>query len=133
VEEETVNVDEWIEAYGAAWREGDADAAAGLFTADAVYRSHPLREPHRGMQAIHDYWSGATSGQAELDLRFGKPIVSGDRAAVEWWATMLSDGEEVTLPGILYLRFASDGRCEELREAWHSEEGRTPPPPGWGL
>lgn len=128
-----MNVEEWIEAYGAAWRERDADAAAGLFTADAVYRSHPLREPHRGTQAIHDYWSGATGSQAELDLRFGKPIVSGDRAAVEWWATMLSDGEEVTLPGILYLRFASDGRCEELREAWHAEEGRTPPPPGWGL
>jgi ketosteroid isomerase-like protein len=133
VEEEAMNVQEWIEAYGRAWRERDADAAAALFTDEAVYRSHPLREPHRGTQAIHDYWSGATRSQADLELRFGTPIVSGDRAAVEWWATMLSDGEEVTLPGILYLRFADDGRCEELREAWHAEEGRTPPPPGWGL
>jgi uncharacterized protein (TIGR02246 family) len=128
-----LTAEEWIEAYGRAWRERDADAAAALFTGDAVYRSHPLREPHRGRDAIRDYWSGATSRQLEIDLRFGTPIVAGERAAVEWWAQMLSDGEEVTLPGILYLRFAPDGRCEELRETWHAEEGRTAPPDGWGL
>ena len=128
-----MTVTQWIEAYGRAWRERDPDAAAALFTADAVYRAHPLREPHRGQAAIREYWSGATGRQAEIDLRFGTPIVAGERAAVEWWAQMLSDGEEVTLPGILYLRFAPDGRCEELREAWHAQEGRTAPPDGWGL
>jgi uncharacterized protein (TIGR02246 family) len=133
MEEEAMTVSEWIEAYGHAWRERDAEAAASLFTDDAVYRSHPLREPHRGRGAIREYWTGATSGQAEVDLRFGTPIVAGNRAAVEWWAQMLSEGEDVTLPGILYLRFAPDGRCEELREAWHVEAGRIPPPEGWGL
>lgn len=128
-----MTVAEWIEGYGRAWRDRDADAAASLFTDEAVYRSHPLREPHRGRDAIREYWAGATSSQADLDLLFGTPIVAGDRAAVEWWAQMLSDGEEVTLPGILYLRFALDGRCEELREAWHAEAGRIPPPEGWGL
>lgn len=128
-----MTVAEWIEAYGRAWRERDADAAAALFTDDAVYRAHPLREPHRGREGIHAYWSGATSKQEDLDLRFGTPIVAGGRAAVEWWAQMSSDGEEVTMPGILYLRFAPDGRCSELREAWNAEEGRTPPPDGWGL
>jgi ketosteroid isomerase-like protein len=128
-----MTVAEWIEAYGRAWREGDADAAAALFTEDAVYRAHPLREPHRGKDEIRDYWSGATGRQADLDLRFGTPIVAGERAAVEWWAQMWSDGEEVTLPGILYLRFAGDGLCEELREAWHAEPGRQAPPDGWGL
>jgi ketosteroid isomerase-like protein len=124
---------EWIEAYGRAWRERDADAAAAIFTEHAVYRSHPLREPHVGTNAIRDYWRRATSGQEELDLRLGTPIVDGDRAAVEWWAQMRSDGDEVTLPGILYLRFASDGRCEELRETWHVEAGRHQAPDGWGL
>jgi uncharacterized protein (TIGR02246 family) len=133
MEEEAMTVEEWIEAYGHAWRERDADAAAALFTDDAVYRAHPLREPHRGREGIHVYWSGATSKQAELDLRFGTPIVAGDRAAVEWWAQMSSEGEDVTLPGILYLRFAPDGRCIELREAWNAEPGRTAPPEGWGL
>jgi ketosteroid isomerase-like protein len=128
-----MTVEEWVEAYGRAWRERDAEAAAALFTDEAIYRSHPLREPHVGRQAIADYWTRATSGQKELDLRFGTPIVAGDRAAVEWWAQMRADGDEVTLPGILYLRFAADGRCEELRETWHVEDGRHPPPAGWGV
>ena len=63
MEEEAMTVAEWIEAYGRAWRERDADAAAALFI-DAVYRAHPPREPHRGREGIHAYWSGATSKQA---------------------------------------------------------------------
>ena len=43
-----------------------------------------------------------------------------------------SDDGELTLPGILMLRFAADGRCEELREVWHMQPGTRQPPPGWG-
>jgi hypothetical protein len=128
-----MNAQGWIDAYARAWRDKDADGAAALFTPDAIYRSHPLREPHAGRQGIHDYWRSATDTQEELDLRFGKPIVEADRAAVEFWAQMRNDGEEVTLPGILYLRFAPGGLCQELRETWHVEPGRHAPPPGWGL
>ena len=45
---------------------------------------------------------------------------------------MRDDGAEITLPGILLLRFAPDGRCDELREAWNLAEGILPPYPGWG-
>jgi hypothetical protein len=51
---------------------------------------------------------------------------------VEWWATMRDEGEEITLPGCLLLRFASDGRCAALREYWHVEPGRHEPHEGWG-
>jgi ketosteroid isomerase-like protein len=33
-----MTVEEWVEAYGRAWREKDADAVVGLFTEDAEYR-----------------------------------------------------------------------------------------------
>jgi SnoaL-like domain len=128
-----MTVQEWIEAYGRAWREKDPAAAASLFTDTAVYRSHPLREPHVGTEAIHAYWSRATRDQEDIELHFGTPIVADDRAAVEWWAQMRAGGDEITLPGILYLRFAPDGRCAELRETWHHEDGLHPPPPGWGV
>jgi SnoaL-like protein len=123
---------EWLELYGKAWRERDAEVLGEIFTENAVYRSQPFREPHVGTEAIREYWRQATADQEEIDLRFGTPIVAGNRAAVEWWAQIRTGAEEVTLPGILYLRFAADGRCEELREAWHVEEGRHDPPPGWG-
>ena len=42
-------------------------------------------------------------------------------------------GAEVTLIGILFLRFADDGRCEELRETWFFEPGDYAPHDGWGV
>lgn len=127
-----MDVSSWLDAYARAWRERDADAAAALFTEDGIYRSHPFREPHVGREAIRAYWEGATRSQDEFELRFGDPVVEGRRTAVEWWATMRDEGDEVTLPGILVLRFTDDGLCEELREAWHLEPGRHDPPDGWG-
>jgi uncharacterized protein (TIGR02246 family) len=130
--ETEMNAALWIAAYERAWREKDAEGVLRLFTEDAVYRSSPFREPSVGHDGIREYWHGATAHQEEVELRFGEPVVEGNRAAVEWWGTMRDAGEEITLPGILVLRFASDGRCEELREYWHVESGRFDPPAGWG-
>ena len=130
-----MTVQEWIDAYGRAWETRDADAAAALFTPNALYRDHPLGPPHVGEDGVRSYWANVTSTQDRVEVRFGTPIVAADagRAAVEWWVTMLNDGAEVTLTGILFLRFAPDGRCEELREAWHFEAGHHEPPSGWGV
>jgi len=129
-----MNVHEWIEAYGRAWRERDADRVVGLFTEDASYNSHPFRDPHVGSAGVRAYWTKATRDQRDLELRFGEPIVAGNKAAVEWWAIMrLDDGSIGTLPGCLYLRFAPDGRCQELREYWAWKEERVEAPEGWGL
>jgi hypothetical protein len=122
----------WLEAYAGAWRYGDPDAAAALFTEDASYRSHPLRPAHAGRAAIREYWRSATATQQDVELRFGTPLVSGSLAAVEWWATMLDSGLPITLPGCLVLRFAPEGLCQELREYWNLGEGHQPPPAGWG-
>jgi ketosteroid isomerase-like protein len=127
-----VTRDEWIAGYGSAWERADADAAASLFTEDALYRSSPFRPPSVGHDGIREYWQQATATQSGVRVRFGEPIASGDKLAVEWWTTMRSDGADVTLPGCLVLRFAPDGRCEELREYWHWEERSVDPPPGWG-
>jgi hypothetical protein len=128
-----VQVREWLHAYARAWRERDDDAVANLFTEDAVYRSHPFRPPHAGRDAIKTYWRRVTSTQKSVDVQFGEPVISGSRVAVEWWAVVDEEGDgKVTFPGCLVLRFAEDGRCQELREYWHSEPGRHQPPDGWG-
>jgi uncharacterized protein (TIGR02246 family) len=132
VEEAALTLDEWVEAYARAWRDKDADAVVRLFTEDAEYRSSPFREPHVGSDGIRAYWEGATSTQQSADVRMGTPFVAGDLVVVEWWTTMVDDGEEITLPGCLLLRFAEDGRCHTLREYWNVEQGRREPHPGWG-
>jgi ketosteroid isomerase-like protein len=123
---------EWIEDYANAWRGGDDEVLAELFTEDAVYLSSPFRPPTVGRDAIREYWRNSTATQERLELQFGEPVVHGNRVVVEWWAVIRDDGQEVTLPGCLLLRFAGGGRCEELREYWHQETGRHEPPAGWG-
>ena len=129
-----MTVQDWVDAYAQAWRDRDADAAAALFTEDSLYREHPLQQPHRGAVGVHAYWASVTSKQDRVDVRMGRPIESQDgrRAAVEFWVRMLSSGAEVTLVGILFLRFTEDGRCAELRETWHFEPGDHAPHEGWG-
>jgi SnoaL-like domain len=129
-----VTVEEWVNAYAEAWRTRDADAAAELFTDDCAYREHPLQEAHRGAAGVHAYWGNVTSTQDRVDVRMGRPVESPDgrRAAVEFWVRMLNGGAEVTLVGILFLRFSAEGRCEELRETWMFEPGGHAPHEGWG-
>jgi len=123
---------DWIEGYRRAWVERDPQAAAALFTEDASYRSSPFVEPNLGQEGVVAYWTGATSTQAEVEVEMGEPLVDGNHAAVEWWTRMRADGDEITLVGCLLLRFAADGRCEDLREYWNYERGRLPPHEGWG-
>ncbi len=122
----------WLDSYAKAWHEHDADAAAALFSESGIYRSAPFRPAHEGREAIRRYWQEEPMRHEELELLFGSPVLSGRRAAVEWWATMLQEAEPVTGPGCLVLIFDQDGLCQELREYWDEKPGRTPPPPGWG-
>lgn len=122
----------WIEAYGRAWETGDDDLMASLFTEDANYRSAPFRAPFRGHDEIRAYARRNAGTQRDKHVRMGRPFVDGSRIAVEWWTTMIEDGEAVTLPGCLLLCFAADGRCSELREYWHVEPGTHEPFAGWG-
>ena len=129
-----MTVQEWLDGYAKAWEERDAEAAAELFTEDAEYRDNPFAGPHTGRDGVRGYWSGVTAAQADVQCRFGNAIVAADErhAAAEFWVNMLAGGAEVTLTGILYLRFSGDGLCEELRETWNFSEGRVEPPAGWG-
>lgn len=129
-----MTVQRWVDAYAQAWRDRDADAAAKLFTDDCLYREHPLQEAHRGAEGVLFYWANATSTQDRVDVRMGRPVESADgrRAAVEFWVRMLNSGAEVTLIGILFLRFTEGGLCEELRETWFFEQGDHAPHEGWG-
>ena len=128
----STSVAEWLESYRVAWVERDADAVAELFTEDARYVEQPYQEPFIGRAGVRDYWSRVTATQADVELQYGTPVVSGRRAAVEWWVMMTNGGIDVTLAGEFLLVFDEHGLCSELREYWHFAEGRLAPPAGWG-
>src|SRR5262245_40523075 len=102
-----MTVEQWVDAYADAWRERDDDAAAARFTEDSSYSAHPLQEAHVGREGVRTYWERVTATQSEVDVRMGSPVVADDgrRAAVEFWVRMRNAGDQVTLVGILFLRF----------------------------
>ena len=123
---------EWLERYRRAWIEKDAEAASRLFTEDAIYREQPFQPPFVGRASIRDYWANVTASQNSVELRYGRPVVDGQRLAVEWWANLQTDGGPLTLAGEFLLRFADTGECRELREYWLLVQERRDPPSGWG-
>jgi hypothetical protein len=122
----------WLEGYRLAWVQRDPDAAAALFTPDAVYQEQPFQPAFVGRDAIHDYWATVTATQSDIELRYGRTVVEGRRAAVEWWTNLRNDGADVTLAGEFMLTFGRRGLCSSLREYWFFSDGRLEPPPGWG-
>ena len=127
-----IDVATWVDGYARAWVEMDAEAAAALFSEDANYRSFIFDEPHVGRAGVRDYWSEVTSTQSDVQVRMGRPIVEGRRAAVEFWTNMQNEGSEVTLVGCLLLTFDDDGLCQGLDEYYEFAPGRMDPPESWG-
>jgi hypothetical protein len=128
----TAAVGAWLERFRLAWEHGDAgDWVEDAFTEDARFHHHPLRPPQHGHAEIRQHLrrAGAILGDAEIHM--GEPIVAGDRAAAEWWAQTTDGTHEVTMTGTLVLRFAPDGRCEELRRYGDMQPGRYVPFPVW--
>ncbi len=121
----------WLDMFGQSWRDRNPQGASELFTVEAVYRSDPFRPPLVGRTAIAGYWARATVSQAAIEVTFGDPVVQGDRVAVEWWSTVMDDGNPATDAGGLFLTF-EDGRCSELREYWNLAEEAVKIPEGWG-
>jgi ketosteroid isomerase-like protein len=111
----------WVETWERGWPAADVEAISALYAPGAVFYSHPFREP----QAPRDYVAWALGGQTEAECRFGDPIVSGDRAAVDWWGVITDHAGEVeTVAGTSLLRFDAEGKVVEQRDVWAGEPGR---------
>ena len=119
----------WAATWEAAWERLDAEAIIGLYRPDAGYVSAPFRDPDRGPAP---YLSRVLPEEAHVEARFDEPIVDGDRAAVRWWATLIENGEPITLAGTSVLRFDANGLVVEQWDAWDQADGRRPPPVDWG-
>jgi SnoaL-like domain len=114
----------WVEGWTRGWETGDADAIGALYALDAVFRSHPFREPER---SARDYALRAFADEDLVECRFGEPVVDGDRAAVEYWAVLSAEGDEETLAGVALIRFGTDGLVVEQRDYWSMQPGRVEP------
>jgi len=124
----------WAATWTAAWLAHDVEAVVALYADDCLHRSTPFRPPHRGRHGVRAYVTWAFAGERGVDdVRFGTPVVQGDRACVEYWVTLLDEnGAPTTLAGCAMARFDADGLVTEARDYWHVQAGHRPPPEDWG-
>jgi len=116
--------EKWLEAYGRAWRERNAQAAADLYTEDGTYQVTPFVEPMRGRAAILEYWLHVS--ETQRDIQFGHAVlaVTSDWGVARWWASFVIEppGLQTKLDGIFLISLDGDGRCRSLKEWWHKEQ-----------
>jgi uncharacterized protein (TIGR02246 family) len=124
----------WATTWTAAWHAHDVEAVVGLYAEDCVHRSTPFRPPHLGQEGVREYLTMAFAQERRVDdVRFGPPVVQGDRACVEYWARFHDEaGAAMTLAGCAMARFDAEGLVTEARDYWHVKEGHRPPPDEWG-
>lgn len=121
----------WRDTWQRAWPERDVEAIVALYADGCRYRALVFREPDRGLDGVRRYLTENFGVEEDIECWFGEPIAAGDRAAVEWWATWLEQGQRLTLAGTTILRFAGDGQIVDHRDYWSQVERREPPFPGW--
>ena len=115
----------WAVTWSLGWPAADVEAVCALYAPGARYHSQSLRDH----ELPRSYITRVFAEQARAECRFGAPIVSGDRAAVDWWGAIEGrDGGVETLAGTSLLRFGSDGKVVEQRDAWASADGRVDVP-----
>jgi hypothetical protein len=118
----------WIDAWTRSWHAKDPELLAPVYAPDAVFRSHPFREPQAPLEYAR--WAYAEE-EGVPEVWMGDPVVAGDRAVVEWWAVVVENGEQVSLAGASILRFDEHGRVVDQHDYWGSAPGRTPPWHDW--
>ena len=121
----------WAETWNRSWPARDVEAIAALYAEDALYRALVFREPDRGVEGVRRYLRENFAVEHEIECRFGEPIATGDRAAVEWWATWVEDGQRLTLASATILRFDAEGLVVDHRDYWNQVEHKEPPFERW--
>ena len=120
----------WADTWQRAWPAKQSQLIAALYHEAASYRSTPFGQPEAGGALA--YVERQFAVEEAVECRFGAPIAAGDRAAVEWWASFVEEGQAITLAGATVLRFDSDGLVIDHVDYWMQSQARAAPCPGWG-
>ena len=121
----------WASVWQRAWAARDVEAIVALYADGAQYRALVHRQPELGIAGVRAYLQRMFGEEDAIECRFGEPVAHGDRAAVEWWASWVEDGAELTMAGVTMLRFDTDGLVVDHRDYWNQADGRLAPFAGW--
>jgi hypothetical protein len=117
----------WAKTWELAWNRGEVEPIVALYADGCIFSSEPFRRPYGGRDGVREYVAGAFAQESDVTARFGQPIVGAEAVAVPWWATLVEDGEVITLAGTSVLRFDADGLVAEQWDTWNQASARIEP------
>jgi ketosteroid isomerase-like protein len=115
----------WMDAYGVAFKEQDADAAAALFTPDSTYQWGPFGETLLGPDEIRGKWEQVSDPPANpVTFHYEVIAVTDAVGVVRWLATHSypEDGKRFRYDGIFEVALDGDRLCTSFREWWNTRE-----------
>jgi ketosteroid isomerase-like protein len=104
---------QWVAGYERAWRDGDLDAVAELFTEDARYRPSPYEEAEVGHAAIRAFW---LEDEGQTFTVRSEPVAVQGRDAVVRLEVHYGEPVRQDYRDLWVLHFATDGRVEDFEE-----------------
>lgn len=107
------SVMKWVAGYERAWRAGDTDGVAALFTEDARYRRSPYEPDDVGHEAIRGFW--AEHERTTFTVEAEPLAVEGATAVVRLEVRYLTPQSQ-EYRDLWVLRFADDGRVADFEE-----------------
>ncbi|WP_416896602.1 MAG: YybH family protein [Minwuia sp.] len=116
--------DRWLQDFGAAWQNLDAEQVAALFDPEAAFFETPFGPPKRGQQAILAHWREALSKQSDVVFMYRALAVNGDLGLARWAAqfNLIEAGVRIEFDGMLECRLGDSGDARLLRLWWHDRE-----------
>ena len=114
------DVQEWLDAYVAAWASYDAADIVALFTDDATYRYAPFDQPLVGGEAIAADWLKNKDAPGSWEAEYRPFAVEGDRAVTVGETRYTGEGKRYA--NVYLLEFAPDGRCSSFTEWYFAEK-----------
>ncbi len=113
------SVNQWLQAYVAAWKSYDPGAIGALFSEDAAYRYNPYDQPVHGRDAIVANWLEYRDPPGTYSADYHTLAVNGDTAVTNGRSYYYeADGKTVKreYDNIFVLRFDPQGRCADFCE-----------------
>jgi hypothetical protein len=111
-------IQDWLDAYVAAWRSYDHAAIGALFSDDASYRYYPHSEPLRGREAIVASWLEEPDEPGSWQASYAPLMIDGERA-IATGETSYATGRRFS--NMFVMRFDGASRCSEFVE-WFIEQ-----------
>lgn len=117
-------LDHWLQAFGSAWQNRNADEMAALFGADGGFFETPFGPPVRGREDILAHWRDAFAKQDNVVFMYRTMAVRDDLGVARWAAQfdLVDEGLRLEFDGVVECRLENDGTARLVRLWWHDRE-----------